>query len=265
MKKTALLLLVALATVAGPCKVYAWGEKGHKIVVALAERHLNQKTKMNIKKYLPDGMLKEATWADSHRKDPEYAFTSRYHTMMMTPDFIYCPALRQADGGDCISGLHIIDYNLTHKSELKLTDSMMVFNIRMLIHIVGDMHCPAHAYLEQAPNNKWKCCYRGETLKSYHKLIDALPDYMYEGQRSRDVAGNLDKWPESRISEVQDGSFTDWAQDCCNRDRVLYDINPVGTYELDPKTVNKMQPAAKEALQAAGYRLAFLLNKYFDY
>ena len=81
----------------------------------------------------------------------------------------------------------------------------------------------------------------------------------------KDIYNEVLAFLTNRISEVQDGSFTDWAQDCCNRDRVLYDINPVGTYELDPKTVNKMQPAAKEALQAAGYRLAFLLNKYFDY
>ena len=255
----------ALLVCAGPSAA-AWGSRGHKIVVALAERNLTPKVQKNIAHYLPEGLVKDASWADKHRRDDEYAFTTHYHTMMMTDDYVYAPAFREPTGGDCLTGLNVIDYNLTHREQLHMTDSVVVFNIRMLIHIIGDMHSPCHAYLKDAPNNKWKCRYRGQELEKYHSIIDHLPDKMFEGQDdSREIAANLDKWNKNQIETVQGGTFIDWAQDCCTRDRILYDINPVGTYDLDPDTEEKLAPACKEALIAAGYRLAAVLNKYFDY
>lgn len=259
------MTLAALALLCASQPAMGWGKTGHKAVVALAERHLGAKAQANIQHYMPEGLVKDASWADAHRHDDIYAFTTHYHTMMMTDDYVYAPAYREPTGGDCLTGLNVIDYNLTHREALKLSDSVVVFNIRMLIHIVGDMHCPAHAYLKDAPNNKWKCTYRGEELKNYHRLVDLMPDYMFEGQKSREIAGNLDKWDQDRIAAVQGGSFIDWAQDCCTRDRILYEINPVGTYELSPDTQERLVPACREALTAAGYRLAALLNKYFDY
>lgn len=244
---------------------FSWGSVGHKIVIAIAERHLTAKAQKNLAHYMPEGLVKDAVWADKHRHDDNYAFTTHYHTMMMTEDYVYAPALREPTGGDCITGLNVIDYNLTHREALAMTDSMIVFNIRMLIHIIGDMHCPAHVYLKAAPNNKWKCTYRGKEYPKYHSILDHLPDGIFEGQTCREAAGNLDKWNCKKIKEAQGGSFTDWAQDCCSRDRIVYDVNPVGTYDLDPDTEKKLEPACVEALTIAGYRLAAMLNKYFDY
>ena len=43
----------------------------------------------------------------------------------------------------------------------------------------------------------------------------------------------------------------------------IYEVNPYGTKVLDPDSVEKLRPAAEEAMQVAGYRLAMLLNKCF--
>lgn len=263
MKKLVIISLT-LAVIA-PQTVCGWGKVGHRTVVALTERYLTAKAQSNIAHYFPEGLQKEASWADAHRHDEAYDFTTHYHTMMMTDDFVYAPALREPKGGDCVTGLNVIDYNLSHREALHMTDSMVVFNTRMLIHIVGDMHCPAHSYLKDAPNNKWKCTYKGKEYRNYHTIVDHIPDGLFEGQSASEAAGNLDKWDKCRIREVQSGSLTDWAGDCCRRDRILYEVNPVGTYDLAPDTEERLAPACIEAITAAGYRLAFLLNKYFDY
>ena len=130
---------------------YAWTGLGHRTIVLIAQNHISDKTKANISAIMQmpaDELYTEASWMDKHRRDKEYKFTGKWHSCSMTPEYVYDPSIRMTKGGDCVVGLHIVDYNLSHMKELHLTDSAKVANIRYLIHIVGDMHCLCHTAMQ---------------------------------------------------------------------------------------------------------------------
>ena len=256
---------VILCVLLGACcqDMMGWGSFGHKVVAELAVRQLTPKARARIAQLLPGGIVDEASWADQHRHDEEYAFTDSYHTMAMNHDCAYDPGWRMWRGGDCVTGLYFVDYNLQYQSRLSLTDSVKVFNIRMLVHIVGDMHCLGHGYM-MPEENHWDCTFESETT-TYHIVVDKAPSRIYKNMTAAAVAESLDTFTDSEKQLCNAGSFEDWAQECCTRDKILYDVNPLYTAVLAADTVEKITPAVQEALRVSGYRLGYLLNKYFNY
>lgn len=258
MKKT---FLSALILIAMSLNALGWGGIGHQTVVVVAERHLTDNARANLASLFGYPLRNDASWMDTHRKDFEYAFTGSYHTMAMNHDFTYDPSWRIATGGDCVTGLEFVDYMFMHADILGLGKDAWQLYARMVFHIVGDMHCLSHSYV-MPEKNQWDCTYKGKSYR-YHGFLDHITDIMYEGMSIDEVAAKVDICTEDQIRAWQRGSFAKWAQDCCTRDKVALDVNPYGTAELDPQTVEKLTPAVEEALRAAGYRLALLLNRYF--
>ena len=255
------IIISAVLLLAGMQAAFAWGGKGHATVAALAERHLTPEARQAVTALLGCSIVDEASWMDKHRKDKEYAYTGSYHCMAMNHDGVYDTSWRMATGGDCVTGLTFAEYSLRNAEKLHLTDSAKVFHIRIMVHILGDMHCLCHAYV-MPERNHWKCSFGGETFR-YHAFIDYLPDRLFPEMEPSDIAAKLDNWKPSRIRKACKGTFEQWAQECCDRDQVIYEVNPYGTKVLDPDSVEKLRPAAEEAMQVAGYRLAMLLNKCF--
>lgn len=261
--KRVTLILALLLSLSSAVDAPAWGGFGHRVVVMLAQRNLTANAKKNISKYFSYELYKDASWMDTYRDDPRFAYTGKYHTMAMDAQYRYEPALRIKNGGDCITGLEFVDYNLRNMEELHLSDSAIVFNVRILIHILGDMHCVCHSYPD-AKSNGWDVVFNG-TDYTYHSLFDKSPQLINSGLSESTVAKNLDNWSEGAKAECAKGSFEDWAQDACTRDSIIYEINPRNASKLDPNTLKLATPAINEALRKAGYRLAYLLNSYFDY
>ena len=256
--------LILCALLSSNCPgVWGWSSTGHKIVAEIANRHLTAQARARIAALLPGGIADEASWADQHRHDEEYAFTDSYHTMAMNHDYAYDPGWRMWRGGDCVTGLHFVDYNLKYQTRLNLTDSVKVFNIRMLVHIVGDMHCLGHGYV-MPEENHWDCTFESETT-TYHVVVDKAPNRIYKNVTPAAAAESLDTFTEGERQTCCSGTFEDWAQECCTRDKILYEINPLYTTALAADTIERITPAVQEALRVSGYRLAFLLNKYFNY
>lgn len=258
MKKIVFVILLALSSQIS----FAWGAMGHKAVVAIAERHLTQASRDTLAKWFSYSIVEDASWMDKHRKDEQYAYTGNYHTMFMNHDFVYDPSLRMVQGGDCVTGLSFVEYNLSNRQALHLTDSAKVVTVRLMIHIVGDMHCLSHAYVIPE-RNQWIGTFRGQEYR-YHALLDHITDFMYEGMSIPEIAEHLDTFSEVQMRAWARGSFVEWAQECCMRDSIALEVNPYGCKVFAPETVVKLTPAVEEALKVAGYRLADLLNRCLD-
>ncbi|MBR2962379.1 MAG: S1/P1 nuclease [Alistipes sp.] len=241
--------------------VFAWGRLGHTTIVEIAKNHLTEKAKANIAKYMPYDLKKDALWMDYHRKDKEIAYTTSWHVYNVDENGEYDPNPRLYKG-DAIFALKTAEYNLAHYE--RLTDSAVVMNLRMALHFVGDMHCPTHSYVP-GPRCFWPCKLNGKKIKTFHGLYDGIPERLY-GKKStpEEVAAKLDNCKKGEIKRIQRGTLYDWARDCGTRNRVIYDINPHNTVDLDPQTVEKSSDLIDIQIRNAGYRLAAFLNRYFD-
>ncbi len=236
----------------------AWGRFGHEIVIAVAQKHLTAKTQANISQYFDYDLKQDAVWMDKHRKDEDIAYTTAWHVYNVDEQHRYDPNPR-LHKGDCIHALKIADYNLSHYKEL--SDSAVVMNVRMLIHFVGDMHCPVHSYFP-GPRNFWSCFYGGKEY-SFHGFYDAIPTLLWPEGKADDIAALLDDCGACRRNKITKGNLYDWVKASADRSAGIYDINAPLTRELDPDSVEKSREIVSLQLRDAGYRLALLLNKYF--
>lgn len=243
---------------------FGWGTVGHKVVIAIAQRHLTEKTKANIAKYIDYDLKKDAVWMDKHRNDEPIAYTTHYHVFAADKNLRYDPNYRLAEGGDVVYALALSEYNLGSENYKNLTDSAAVFNIRMLIHFMGDMHCPVHTHIEGV-KTIWKCKLNGKEWAKFHPIYDKIPMMLYGKRANPDtIAEKIDVLKKGDIKRVVKGGIVEWACDAAEVSAKIYEINPIGTYDLDPKTIENSQPIVERQLRNAGYRLAAKLNEYFD-
>ena len=163
--------------------------------------------------------------------------------------------------GDVLLAIRTADYNLRHYENLN--DSTVVMNLRMILHFVGDMHCPTHSYFP-GPRCFWPCTLNGKPQKSFHSVYDKMPNFLYKKVASEDVAKQIDNLKKGQIKKIQRGTLLDWVKDIADHNAVIYEWNPFNTKELNPDTVEFSRDLVNTQMRNAGYRLARLLNEYFD-
>ena len=158
-------VLITLTLIVTIFSAQAWNKLGHRTVVEIAKRHLTENTKKNIAKYMPYDITKDALWMDSNRgKKSPYRFTNSWHSYYYDSKLRHDPNVpHKIQNGDTMRGLDLATYNLENYKEL--TDSAVVFNIRALLHFVGDMHCPSHCkYINGRDDAKPRVYIKGEYM-----------------------------------------------------------------------------------------------------
>lgn len=255
------VIIALLATVALSLNsAFAWGKFGHEVVIEIAKRHLTESTKSNIAKYIPYDITNDAVYMDDHRNDKEIGYTTAWHVYNVDEEYKYDmnPRLYK---GDAILAMKVVEHNLT-KLE-KLTDSAAVMNIRCLLHFAGDMHCPTHSYIP-GPRCHWKCELNGKECKSFHAVYDEMPRLLHPNRSCVEIAAELDTASKREIKQIQRGSLHDWAGNIGEMNSIIYKWNPHNTPILHENTIELSRELVDTQLRNAGYRLAYLLNRYFN-
>ncbi len=251
--------LIALLALSLPS--FGWGGFGHQVVVALAQRHLTEEAKENIAKIMPYDLKQDASWMDAHRNDPGIAYTTNWHTYGANLEtHEYDPSARWGKG-DVIHAIDMAVYNLERKEHQ--TEEINLMSLRMLIHFVGDMHCPVHCGFVGF-RSPVMTGYMG--TKSFHAFYDSIPAIIYKGQTPDQVAEFLDTYSKGRIKKTGKGCPVSWAKECADNSCLIYEINPAqGKKEItpNPDTVDLSREMIDTQLRNAGYRLAVLLNRLF--
>ena len=155
--------------------------------------------------------------------------------------------------------MEVVEHNL--RNYKNLTDSAVNMNLKLILHMVGDIHCPVHNHYGR--KEMWACTLNGEPYKKFHTVYDRMPQLVHGDIAPELLAEQLDTYSKSEIRKTQKGSYEDWIFDCASQCRVLYEWNPFDTEVLNPKTVELSAELVDTQLRNAGYRLAYLLNLYF--
>lgn len=266
-----LLLLCCIFTCSG------WSKVGHQTIVEVAKRHLTDKAKAEIARYMPYDITEDAVWMDKHRKDSALLYMFHFHEQCINLETLEYDPNAQVAKGDIMRGLWLADYNLSHREHL--ADSVVVLNIRMLLHYVGDLHCPVHIgipgiWFPKPPYREdvGKWYYKGKALQSFHKFIDLTPGMMFPGKTPQEIAAAIDNVPRRTAKKFVKGDFVDWTNDAARRGYRIYQFFPP-LWEIpdgpEPKYIpddflDNAGDILTEELVKAGYQLAFLLNRYFN-
>lgn len=255
MKK--ILILAIAALVSAPA--FAWGPRGHSTVCSLADRHLHPSVKKQVEKYLGREIPFYSVWMDEFRDEPELEYAAAGHSFKVDKNYKYVPLKDKLDAISLLEGAIAVV-----KDRKNQTDSAVVTNLKLIIHVVGDIHCPGHVKYTTI-NTKYKVHpYKGKKeLVTYHSVWDAeIIDRRCECLSPGELARSLDMLDKKQIREIQSGTPVDWANENAAESYVIYDMAQQGD-TLYKTFYNPAWVIVQKQITRAGYRLAKVLNECF--
>ncbi len=269
MKKFTTALLCATMLLSS-ITAFGWGPKGHDVVAAIAEKHLTKKTKKALDELL-DGksIVYYSSWMDNIQNSPYwndgYNKTKTWHYANVDKGHTYQTMSKNPDG-DVVRGLEMLTNELTENYD-NLTDSMKVDYVKMIVHMVGDLHCPMHAgRLSDRGGNGTKVRWFGQNTSLHSvwdsKIVDSARQWSYS-----EWVEHLDRTDKEFKKSVMQGTFEEWFMTTVEGAAAIYEYvekigqdNPYLSYQF----VYDFSPLLEKSLLTGGYRLAYVLNSIFD-
>ena len=269
MKKITTALICAIMLFSS-ISAFGWGPKGHDVVAAIAERHLTKKTKKALNELL-DGksIVYYSSWMDNIQNSPYwndgYNKTKTWHYANVDKGLTY-QTMTKNPKGDVVTGLEMLTKELKENYD-NLTDSMRVDYVKMIVHMVGDMHCPMHAgRLSDRGGNQMKVKWFGQNSNLHSvwdsKMIDSARKWNYS-----EWADQLDRTDKKFKKSVMRGTFEEWFTDTVEYAASIYEYVEnidAETPNLSYQFVYDFSPLLEDRLLVGGYRLAYVLNSIFD-
>lgn len=118
-----------------------WSKTGHRVIGAVAEKHLNRKARKAIDNILEGKTLAEVSnFADDIKAERTYSSFSPWHYVNFPSDERYIDSEPSPDG-DVVMG---IEKCVSILKDPGTSEEDVVFYLKMLVHLVGDLHQPMH-------------------------------------------------------------------------------------------------------------------------
>ena len=260
--KRIILTVLAFLFLCSPS--FGWGREGHEAIAKIADNHLQPSAKKKIEKYLGGrSIVYYAKWMDDYRKTPEYGFTTKWHVATVDENLKYKPA--PVKDGDAIYGIEQAVEVLKNYKEH--SDSTVTVNIKYLLHLVGDMHCPSHIYYTGRQQNYYVDFGGGYVLPRERMKIHTVWDQgAIKATRIwglTDWAWELDRLPKKEVKEIVKGTPKEWFEGNAVRCLRQFDLSSTPEENLSQDFVNEAMPLIETQILYAGLRLADILNELF--
>lgn len=253
------LLVVCLSLLLAH-EALAWGQKGHDVTAYVAENHLTMRAAKRIAAVLEGySPVYVSNWLDNASHTPEYAYTKTWHYLNVDEGETLESMPKNPDG-DVLKAVTEIVARLKSGG---LTPTEEALNLRMLIHLVGDMHCPMHAgHLSDLGGNRVSVIYFGDATNLHSvwdtALVESAHRWSYaEWQRE------IDRLSKEEAAEVASGEPADWMRETLELCSEVYASTPEGT-KISYDYVAKYAPVIEQQFVRGGLRLARLLNEIYD-
>ena len=267
--KRIILSILSISMLLNSISSFAWGPKGHDVVAAIAEKNLTPKTKKALDKLL-DGksIVYYSSWMDKIQNSPywEYGYnkTKTWHYANVDKGLTY-ETMKKNENGDVITGLNFLTKELK-ENYAELTDSMKVDYVKMIVHMVGDLHCPMHAgRLSDRGGNDFKVKWFGQKTSLHSlwdsKIVESSRTWSYSEWRD-----HLDRRGKKFQKAISQGTYEDWFKDTVKNASEIYgyaERTGIEQPDFSYKYVYDFSPLLEEQLLLGGLRLAYVLNSIF--
>lgn len=253
--------LSSVLLVLGIMSANAFGRTGHAAIAYIAECNLTPAAKANIEKYLGGHSIVEyASWLDEIRKTPEYKHTDGWHSADVDSLGRWVEGVKKHRA---VYGLENEMAKLNNREEM--TDSAIAVSIKVITHVVGDMHCPCHTFLPGKSQNRYFTI-DGHKYK-FHHFWDEDIFVIGHNWDYKDYAAHLDILTEEQKAELASGTFREWVEENGRYLSHLYDVlRPDTVFSPgDSKDfVDHATAVVDHQILISSYRLARVLNSLFD-
>ena len=256
------ILFIALLSYL-PAKAMAWGLLGHRVVGEIAQNYLNKRAGREVKMILGHESLAMASnWADFIKSEPSYHYIGNWH-------YINLPAslsseqlqgkLLQDTATNAYTKIRFLSTELKNKS---LDQDKKVMYLRLLIHIVGDLHQPMHTgRFEDLGGNRVLLSWFGQP-SNLHRVWDS--DLIESQELSyTEYARSVNFIDKSRLFQMQNEDVNLWVEDSYRVSEKIYSNVKSGD-KLSYRYIYDYLAVANQQLLKGGVHLAALLNQIFN-
>lgn len=251
MKHAHRFFLAALLFCSGLC--YPWGNVGHRIVAEIAKKSLDPAIVDSVNYFLNGMSWGDASvWMDEMRSDHAYDYMKPWHYVNVEKDKTYVSAK-----DNVVSELEIVIAQLGSKgTEKKETIGTA---IRILFHLVGDIHQPLHAgYGSDKGGNTVEVDFLGKDTNLHRVWDSEIIEYKKIGLNDCLRLSNTLTDAEKKSFLTSDVMV--WMNDSRAPLPEVYDIK---NGLIDGAYIDRNVPIIEKQLLKAGTRLANVLFTQF--
>jgi hypothetical protein len=237
---------------------FGWGQNGHRVVGQLAEWHLSKKAKRKIDALLGhESLPMVANWMDEIRADRKYNHTAPWHYLTIEDGKEYDPSIQEKGGNAYEQTLKIIAL----LKEKNLSEEQGLEYLKMLVHLVGDLHQPLHVGRGDDKGGNEIEVYYFNQKTNLHSVWDTK---MIEGQNLSftELARHLNERADKlTVGKLQSADPLEWLKEAQSFRPMVYDLpdNKRLYYDYGYKYFHVVE----DRLFAAGIRLAGILNDIY--
>lgn len=235
-----------------------WGQIGHRTTGDIAAMYLTDKAAEEVKRVLgPESLAQVSTWMDEVRSDDDYDFMAPWHYVTIPPGQTYEEAEKNEDG-DIIWAIRKVVKEL---KEGGLSPKEEAENLKILVHLVGDLHQPLHVGngTDRGGNDvRLQWFWDNSNL---HRVWDS--EMIDDKQLSfTELSSFINHPTKEEVQEWQSTNVIDWAYESQALLPQVYDMPE--DKELAYEYAFKNWDTVEQRLLQAGVRLAGLINEIYD-
>lgn len=251
MRKLVLILLLCSISLAG----FSWGATGHRVTGYIANKYLTNKARKAVQKILKNQSLPiAATWMDEIRSDSVYDYAEDWHWVTIEDSETYEQSTKNPKG-DLIMTIERLIGELKSK---KFSGKEEAERLKMLIHLIGDIHQPLHVGRNDKGGNAVKVTWFGRD-SNLHRVWDS--EMIDDTKLSyTELSESLEAPDAEYIRSLQTLNIRGWASESIGLRKQVYDY---GDGKLGYLYSYKNLHIVRERLLQAGIRLAGVLNEIY--
>lgn len=239
---------------------FAWGQKGHDVVAHIAECHLTPAAADSVAALL-DGKspVYWANWLDNASHTPDYAYTKTWHYKNVDEGVPYDKAPLNPKG-DVVTGIR---EQIVILSDPKSTKDQKTLAMKILVHLVGDLHQPMHmGHLSDLGGNNTKVKFFDRDT-NLHAVWDGSIMNSGHAWSYTEWQNQIDRLSPQQNEAEAAGNIDDWARQTYEIAGQVYDYFPQGS-KISYNQIAHWTPVIERQLLRGGLRLARILNTIYD-
>lgn len=262
MQKLRIAVLVVLCSLA-ELKGFAWGMNGHRIVGQIADSYLTRRARAAIESILgTESLAMASNWADFVKSDTAYNHLYNWHFINF-PEGLDKQQFDTRLAGDTSTNAYTKLGFLI--AQLKQKDLPLVQKqeyLKLLIHIVGDLHQPLHTgRLEDLGGNKIKLTWFNEPT-NLHRLWDEQL-IAYQQLSYTEYAAAINDPTKRQRNYWEQQAIGDWLFESYGLANAIYSYVDKTDGKLSFRYNFDHVSQLNEQLLKGGVRLAGILNQLF--
>lgn len=240
----------------------AWWADEHRVVAIIADKHLSDQARIEVRRILGDVSLEEiANWGDSIKSQPRWQHSKSWHYLNLASDQNFA-SFEPIVGGDILWALNYF-YGQLQAANTTIADRRIA--LQFFVHLVADIHQPLHVGLakDRGGNRVTVRWFKSAKLQNLHKVWDGL--LTANDLSPIEYARQLDSASKLQLQSWKDGSFEDWVGESRMILEQAYSFgvknNGDKIIKLGDRYLRANRPTAEQRLLQAGIRLAEYLNR----